>query len=99
MTGGDDRTYEFRIAGHLDARWSAWFADLTIVWHADGTCTLTGEVADQAQLHGILNRLRDMGAILLSLRTLDEGGGLGKQVSDQAEVPVRGRGAPPLVDC
>jgi hypothetical protein len=67
----DDQTYQLRVAGHLDERWSAWFGELTIARDDDGTCTLTGPVADQAQLHGILARLRDIGATLLSLRALD----------------------------
>ncbi len=71
MTPGDERIYQFRVAGHLDGRWSAWFEGLAIAGADDGTCTLTGPVADQAQLHGILARLRDLGATLLSLRTLD----------------------------
>jgi hypothetical protein len=70
MTTSDVRTYEFRIAGHLDDHWSAWFEDLTINRHRDGTCTLSGRVADQAQLHGILAKLRDIGATVLSLQTL-----------------------------
>lgn len=71
MTTSDHQTYQLRVAGHLDDRWSAWFGDLAIARDDDGTCTLTGTVADQAQLHGILARLRDLGATLLSLRTLD----------------------------
>jgi hypothetical protein len=67
MTTSDAQTYQFRVAGHLDEHWSAWFDDVTITWHDDGTSTLTGPVADQAQLHGILARLRDIGATLLSL--------------------------------
>jgi hypothetical protein len=63
-------TYEFRLEGHLDDHWSAWLGDLTLAHQADGTSTLTMPVADQAQLHGILARLRDMGATLLALRAL-----------------------------
>jgi hypothetical protein len=63
-------TYEFRVEGHLDDHWSAWLGDLTITRHHDGTSTLTGPVADQAQLHGVLARLRDIGATLLSLNAL-----------------------------
>ena len=59
-------TYEFRVVGHLDDHWSAWLGELTITRHHDGTSTLTGPVADQAQLHGVLVRLRDIGATLLS---------------------------------
>jgi len=71
VTTSDDQAYEFRVAGHLDDRWSSWFGDLTIASHDDGTCTLTGPVADQAQLYGVLARLRDIGATLLSLHALD----------------------------
>ena len=64
-------TYEFRVEGHLDDHWSAWLGDLTITRHHDGTSTLTGMVADQAQLHGVLAGLRDIGATLLSLNALE----------------------------
>ena len=64
-------TYEFRVEGHLDDHWSAWLGDLTIARHHDGTSTLTGPIADQAQLHGVLARLRDIGATLLSLNALE----------------------------
>jgi hypothetical protein len=64
-------TYEFRVEGHLDDHWSAWLGDLTITRHHDGTSTLTGPVADQVQLHGVLARLRDIGAALLSLNALE----------------------------
>lgn len=67
----DDVTYEVRVAGHLDDHWSSWLDDLAISRRADGTTALTGEMADQAQLHGLLARLRDIGAPLLSLRLLD----------------------------
>jgi hypothetical protein len=60
--------YEFRVAGHLDDEWSAWFDNLTISRHPDGTSTLTGPVTDQAHLHGILARLRDLGGTLLSVQ-------------------------------
>jgi hypothetical protein len=66
-------TYEIRVAGHLDDHWSAWFGDLTIVRHEDGTCTLTGVVTDQAHLHGILARIRDVGATLISVRPVQPG--------------------------
>jgi hypothetical protein len=71
VTTGELGTYQFQVAGHLDERWSTWFGELTIACDDDGTCTLTGAVADQAQLYGIVARLRDIGATLLSLRALD----------------------------
>ena len=63
--------YEFRVDGHLDAHWSTWLGDVELVRCADGTSTLRGPIADQAQLHGVLAGLRDMGATLLSVSALD----------------------------
>jgi hypothetical protein len=64
--------YEFRVAGHLDAHWSSWLCDLTLHHHTDGTSTLTGPLADQSQLYGVLTHLRDMGATLLSVQLLPD---------------------------
>jgi hypothetical protein len=64
-------TYEVRVAGHLDDHWTTWLDDLTLVRHDDGTTVLTVSLADQSQLHGLLARIRDLGAPLLSLRALD----------------------------
>jgi hypothetical protein len=64
-------SYQVRVLGHLDDHWSTWFGDLHIAHHEDGTSTLTGPVADQAQLHGILARLRDVGLVLVSVHTVD----------------------------
>jgi hypothetical protein len=66
-----ERTYQVRVVGHLDDRWSSWLEGFRIARCDDGTCTITGSVTDQAQLHGILARLRDIGATLVSLRTID----------------------------
>lgn len=71
MSTGTALTYEFRVEGQLDDHWSAWLGDLTLVRHDDGTSTLTAGVADQAQLHGLLARLRDIGVTLLSLRAIE----------------------------
>lgn len=65
------REYEVRVDGRLDERWSEWFDGLVVETRDDGTSTLTGPVADQAALHGILARMRDLGVTLLSCRTLD----------------------------
>ncbi len=64
-------TYEIRVAGHLDDHWAATLDDLTLVRLDDGTTSLTGPLIDQAQLHGLLARIRDLGVPLLTLRTLD----------------------------
>jgi hypothetical protein len=59
--------YEIRVRGLLDQRWSGWLADLTVTPQADGTTLLVGPVRDQAALHGLLNKIRDMGLPLLSV--------------------------------
>lgn len=77
MTALAPSTYQLRIAGHLDDRWSTVLGDFCIARCEDGTSTITGPVTDQAQLHGILARLRDIGATLLCLRTIDGDGECG----------------------
>jgi hypothetical protein len=59
--------YELRLSGHLDPRWETWFEGLTLTREPDGTTTLRGEVVDQAALHGLLGRVRDLGLTLLSV--------------------------------
>jgi hypothetical protein len=71
VSTGTALTYEFRVEGQLDDHWSAWLGDLTLLRHDDGTSTLTAAVADQAQLHGLLARLRDIGVTLLSVRAVE----------------------------
>jgi hypothetical protein len=61
-------TYTIRVDGHLDDHWSNWFGGLAITRNSDGTSTLTGAFADQAELHGALAGLRDIGATLLDVR-------------------------------
>jgi hypothetical protein len=49
--------YEIRLTGHLDARWAAWFDGLTVGHESDGTTVLSGPIADQAALHGVIQRI------------------------------------------
>jgi hypothetical protein len=60
--------YEIRVDGHLGTRWAAWFDGLAITSEGDGTTVLRGPVVDQAALHGLLQKLRDVGIPLISLR-------------------------------
>ncbi len=60
--------YEIRLKGHLDARWAAWFDGLSLSHERDGTTVIHGPVVDQAALHGLLQKLRDVGIPLISLR-------------------------------
>ena len=62
---------EIRLKGQLDARWSAWFDGLSLIHERDGTTLLAGPVADQAELHGYLQKVRDLGLPLLSVTCSD----------------------------
>jgi len=62
------QVYEIRLRGHLDARWGEWFEGLTIALDEDGDTLITGPVIDQAALHGILKKVRDLGLPLVSVR-------------------------------
>lgn len=59
--------YEIRLAGHLDTRWADWFDGLTVTHLPDGTTVLAGPVVDQTALHGLLQKVRDLGVPLLSV--------------------------------
>jgi hypothetical protein len=61
------RGYRIRVAGRLDESWAAWFDGFTLVPGDDGTTTVSGLVADQAQLHGLFAKLRDLGLEIVSL--------------------------------
>ncbi|MCC7129595.1 MAG: hypothetical protein B6D39_00055 [Anaerolineae bacterium UTCFX2] len=59
--------YEIRIEGHLDQQWTDWFDGLTITLEEDGNTLLNGPVADQAALHGLIKKIRDLGIPLVSV--------------------------------
>jgi len=59
--------YQIRVRGHLDPQWAEWFKGMTITHTADGETVLAGLVADQAALHGLLARVRDLGLTLVSV--------------------------------
>ena len=63
--------YELRIEGHLDQHWLTWFGGLTLIHEEDGTTTLRSAVTDQAELHGLLAKVRDLGVTLISLRSIE----------------------------
>jgi hypothetical protein len=62
--------YELRVDGHLDDHWVGWFDDLTLTHEVDGSTTLRGLVPDQAALHGLLAKVRDLGATLISVEVI-----------------------------
>ena len=62
--------YHVRWKGHLDQHWSAWFDNMTITSAANGEAILCGSLPDQAALHGVLNKIRDLGLPLLGVTTV-----------------------------
>jgi hypothetical protein len=69
----DRQTYEIRLQGHLNRRWADWLDGMAVTCEEDGSTTLNGPLTDQAALHGVLNRLRDLGTPIISVRRLDAG--------------------------
>src|SRR5215467_14310478 len=65
--------YEIRIKGHLDNRWADWFSGLTITALDNGETLLTGQVVDQAALHGLIRKVRDLGMPLISVLRMKPG--------------------------
>ena len=64
------QSYEIRLKGHLEARWVTWFDGLAITLDENGNTLLSGPVTDQAALHGIFKKIRDVGLPLLSVNTV-----------------------------
>jgi hypothetical protein len=67
MTG-----YQIRLKEKLNQRWSAWFGGLMMIHEANGETVLTGEVVDQAALHGLLSKVRDLQLTLISVSPLED---------------------------
>ena len=63
--------YEIRLRGHLDSRWAAWFDGLSLTNESDGTTVIGGPVVDQAALHGLLQKVRDLGLPLVSVTQVE----------------------------
>jgi hypothetical protein len=69
----EPQLYEIRIKGHLDERWAEWFEGLTITLEDNGDTLLTGPVIDQAALHSLLKKVRDLGMPLVSVSPVEPG--------------------------
>lgn len=87
-----DTGYRFHIRGHLDDRWSDWLGGLSIERRDDGTSVLSGPIADQAALHGVLGRVRDLGLPLLAVECV---GDECADVPRSAQPEARGSPIPP----
>jgi hypothetical protein len=79
--------YEIRITGHLGSRWAAWFDGLSLTHATDGTTVIQGPVADQAALHGLLQKVRDIGLPLVSVTRVEPGHSAGP-ISAPNQVPT-----------
>ena len=73
MNPGESKVYQIRIKGHLGEQWTDWFDGLTITLEEDGNTLFTGLVVDQAALHGLLKKVRDLGMPLLSVNRIEPG--------------------------
>jgi hypothetical protein len=70
---GRPTVYQIRLKGHLGRQWTDWFDGLTITLEDDGDTLLTGPVVDQAALHALLKKVRDLGMPLLSVNRIEPG--------------------------
>ena len=70
-TNQQPMNYEIRVKGHLDARRMRWLEDLEVTLHPNGETIISGPIIDQAALHGLLNRIRDLGLSLLLVKRTD----------------------------
>ena len=93
----DDRhepgRYEIRLQGHLDTRWTAWFDGLSLTHESDGTTVIHGSVVDQAALHGLLSKVRDLGLPLVSVIQVDPKQANGPDVNADADHNRCGHGS------
>ena len=72
MQTNEGGSYEIRLKGHLAPRWADWFDGLSLTQESDGTTVLSGSVVDQAALHGLLGKVRDLGLPLIAVRRRTE---------------------------
>ena len=82
--------YQIRLKGHLGSQWTDWFGGLTITLEDNGDTLLTGPVIDQAALHGLLKKVRDLGMPLVSVSPVEPGPSAALGTSPSTTLPLRG---------
>jgi hypothetical protein len=89
---GQPMVYQIRIKGHLGRQWTDWFGGLTITLEEDGDTLLTGPVVDQAALHGLLKKVRDLGMPLVSVSPAEPSSPtrFGAGQADMSESKIKG---------
>lgn len=92
--GREPGQYEIRLKGHLDARWAERFEGMSFTYESDGTTVLSGPVADQAELHGLLRKVRDLGLPLVSVNPVDP---KRKSLSNKTDLPANAGSAKRIV--
>ncbi len=83
---GQPLVYQIRVKGHLGREWTDWFGGLTITLEDNGETLLTGPVVDQAALHGLLKKVRDLGMPLLSVSPVEPGQAEASDVNGNASI-------------
>ena len=83
---GEPFVYQLRVKGQLGKQWGAWFGGMTVTPTANGETLITGLIADQAALHGLLRKVRDLGLTLLALSSSGQGG-LDGFAADSGDLP------------
>jgi len=85
--GVEAGSYEIRLRGHLDARWAGWFDGLALTQDSDGSSIIRGPVIDQAALHGLLQKVRDIGLPLVSVVRIEAADLFDNPPPNQGETP------------
>jgi hypothetical protein len=84
--------YQIRLKGHLGREWTDWFEGLTVTLEENGDTLLTGPVADQSALYGLLRKVRDLGVSLLSVNRVESCPERSRRANSSTRLPLRGLG-------
>lgn len=79
--------YRIRVKGHLEGPWTDWFGGLAVTLEANGDTVLSGHVVDQAALHGVLRKVRDLGLTLVSVDGVDPSPTPDRRIGQTGELP------------